>query len=386
MGYSFFETIDLAPADPIFKLTTEFEEDRRPNKVNLSVGLYRDEQLQTPVLKTVKQAEKYLLDTEKSKEYLPISGDPVFVEETKRLIFGDVNRVCGIQTPGGTGALRVAGDFIRDEISSIIALPDPTWPNHPGVFKKCGFKIDTYGYYDVKKHQLNIDAIFKMLRTVPEKSVVLFHACCHNPTGADLSRDEWNQVATVVKERKLLPLFDFAYQGFGDGIEEDAYPIRSFVKQSIECVVTASYSKNFGLYSERVGALFITTNTEQSAKHVLSKLKVYARTLYSNPPKHGAAIVAHILSDPALRKEWEKEVDEMRHRIDSLRDKFVHALQKSYLKNRKGMFCYLGLETEKVKRLKEQFGIYMAEGGRMNLAGLSRQNFDYVITSLNAQI
>ena len=383
MGYSFFETIDLAPADPIFKLTTEFEEDRRPNKVNLSVGLYRDEELQTPVLKTVKRAEKYLLDHERSKEYLPIGGDPVFVEETKRLIFGDVKNICGIQTPGGTGALRVAGDFIRDEISATIALPDPTWPNHPGVFKKCGFKIETYPYYDVKKHQLNTDAIFKMLKTVPEKSVVLFHACCHNPTGADLSREEWNQVAALVKERKLLPLFDFAYQGFGEGIEEDAYAIRSFVKQSIECVVTASYSKNFGLYSERVGALFVATNSIQP---VLSKLKVYARTLYSNPPKHGAAIVAHILSDPTLKKEWMKEVDDMRHRIDSLRKEFVRAANVSYLKNRKGMFCYLGLESDKVKRLKEEFGIYMAEGGRMNLAGLSRQNFDYVITSLNAQI
>lgn len=381
MEYSFFERVGLAPADPIFKLTTEFEEDRRPNKVNLSVGLYRDEELRTPVLKTVKQAEKYLLESEKSKEYLPIGGDPVFVEKTKQLIFGDEKNICGIQTPGGTGALRVAGDFIRNEISSTIALPDPTWPNHPGVFKKAGFTIVTYPYYDAEKHRLNTEAIFKMLRTVPEKSVVLFHACCHNPTGADLSHDEWNEVAAVVKTRRLLPLFDFAYQGFGDGIEEDAYPIRSFVEKSIECVVTASYSKNFGLYSERVGALFIATNSTQP---VLSKLKVYARTLYSNPPKHGAAIVAHILSDPTLKSEWVKEVDRMRHRIESLREEFVRAADVSYLKNRKGMFCYLGLEAEKVKRLKEEFGIYMAEGGRINLAGLSRQNFDYVVTSLNA--
>jgi aspartate aminotransferase len=393
MGYSFFERVAEAPTDAIFHLATAFMTDPRPHKVNLSVGIYRDENLQTPVLKTVKSAEKYLLAQETTKEYLPISGDPLFIEETGRLIFGDTyhERICGMQVPGGTGGLRVGADFVKQEVSDIIAIPDPTWPNHPGIFKQSGFKIHPFSYYDLKKQQLDTHSIFEMLKTVPAQSTVLFHACCHNPTGADLSMDEWEKVAGIMKERELLPFFDFAYQGFGEGIEEDARVIRLFVKKSLECVVASSYSKNFGLYSERVGALFVAVQSESAAKHVLSKLKIIARTSYSNPPKHGAAIVGHILSNAELKKEWTKEVDGMRHRLELLRKKFVEALQAgqkkrdfSYLLNRVGMFCFLGLEKEKVVKLREEYGIYMADGGRMNLAGLSQQNFNYVIQSMIA--
>jgi aspartate aminotransferase len=389
MGYSFFEQVDQAPADAIFHLTTAFMADSRPNKVNLSVGIYRDDQLQTPILKTVKAAEKYLLAHEMSKEYLPISGDPLFVEECGRLIFGDIydKRICGMQVPGGTGGLRIGADFVRQEVSHTIAIPDPTWPNHHGIFKQSGLKIHSFSYY--KDHQLDTHSIFEMLEKVPEKSTVLFHACCHNPTGADLTTDAWAEVAEVMQKRRLLPFFDFAYQGFARGVEEDAMVIRSFVKKSMECVVVSSFSKNFGLYSERVGSIFVAAQSERAALHVLSNLKIFARTSYSNPPKHGSAIVAHILSNGDLKKEWMGEVDAMRHRLDALRKEFVRALQAgqkkrdfSYLLNRVGMFCYLDLEEEKVARLREEYGIYMADGGRMNLAGLSRQNFEYVIDSM----
>ncbi len=393
MGDSFFEHVAEAPADAIFKLNTAFMEDLRSHKVNLSVGVYRDGHLMTPILKSVKSAEKYLLDNETTKEYLPISGDAQFIKETGRLIFGDGYdaRICGMQVPGGTGGLRIGADFVKQEVSDTIGLPDPTWPNHPGIFKQSGYKIHTLPYYDLKKHRLNSEALFEALQQAPAGSVILFHACCHNPTGADLSAEEWNYAAKIMKQKKLLPFFDFAYQGFGKGLEEDAHPIRTFVQEGMECVVVSSFSKNFGLYSERVGALFVVTHNEKSARHVLSKLKIFARTSYSNPPKHGAAIVSHILSNKELKKEWAQEVGVMRHRIESLRKEFVLALQAgqkkrdfSYLQHRLGMFCFLGLEQEKVQRLREEYGIYMADAGRMNLAGLSQQNFNYVIQSMIA--
>lgn len=391
MGNSFFDYVSEAPADAIFNLTTAFMEDRRAQKVNLSVGIYRDEKLRTPVLKSVKAAEKYLLVHEKNKEYLPIGGDRRFVEECGKLVFGDTlpTHICGLQVPGGTGGIRIGADFVRQEVSDTIAIPNPTWPNHLGVFRQAGFKINSFSYYNTKKQQLDTEALFSMLEQAPARSVVLFHACCHNPTGADLDLPMWNRVADIMKNRFLLPFFDFAYQGFGRGIEEDAEPIRLFVKKNLECLVATSYSKNFGLYSERVGALFVSTKTETAACHVLSKLKIFARTAYSNPPKHGAAIVEHILSHPGLKKKWMKEVDEMRDRIRDLREQFVSALSSNQTKvdfssllNQMGMFCYLGLDKEKVAKLRDEYGIYMAEGGRINLAGLSRQNFNYVVESL----
>ncbi|MBP7075133.1 MAG: aspartate/tyrosine/aromatic aminotransferase [Rhabdochlamydiaceae bacterium] len=395
MGDSFFEHVTEAPADAIFKLTGAFMEDPRSHKVNLSVGVYRDEHLLTPILKSVKSAEKYLLDNETTKDYLPISGDAQFIKETGRLIFGDAYdaRICGMQVPGGTGGLRIGADFVKQEVSDTIGLPDPTWPNHPGIFKQSGYKIHAFPYYNIKNNRLDMEGLFEALQKAQPGSVILFHACCHNPTGADLNADEWSRVAKIMKQKKLLPFFDFAYQGFGKGLEEDALAIRIFVKELLECVVVSSYSKNFGLYSERVGALFVVTQNEKSAQHVLSKLKTFARTFYSNPPRHGAAIVSHILSNRELKKEWMKEVDVMRHRIDHLRKEFVLALQAgqkkrdfSYLQHRFGMFCFLGLEQEKVQRLREEYGIYMADGGRINLAGLSQQNFNYVIQSMIAVV
>ncbi len=393
MVHSFFDKVIEAPADAIFKLAGAFIADPRPHKVNLSVGVYRDDELHTPILKSVKTAEKYLLSHETTKEYLPISGDAQYIELSGRLIFGDQygDHICGMQVPGGTGGLRIGADFTKQEVSDLISIPDPTWPNHPGVFKQSGYKVVSFPYYDLKSHRLNLNGIFEMLQKAPPRSVVLFHACCHNPTGADLSPDEWDKVAETMKERELLPFFDFAYQGFGRGIEADAEPIRSFVKKSMECVVVSSNSKNFGLYSERVGGIFVVTKNKKAAANALSKLKIFARTSYSNPPRHGAAIISHILSHDDLEKEWMKEVDAMRHRLSTLRKEFVEALQGgqnkrdfSYLEHRLGMFCFLGLESAKVEQLREEYGIYMADGGRMNLAGLSQQNFKYVIQSMIA--
>jgi aspartate aminotransferase len=391
MEHSFFEQVTMAPPDAIFQQALAFKADTRPFKVDLNVGLYRDEKLQTPVLETVKAAEKYLLAHETSKEYLPINGDPIFIEACGRLIFGDLyqERICGMQVPGGTGGLKVGADFVKQEVSDTITLPDPTWPNHRGVFHQSGFEVNSFSYYDIKNHQLNMQEIFNMLESIPAGSTVLFHACCHNPTGADLTLTQWEKVAEIMKQRQLLPFFDFAYQGFGRGIEEDAGAIRLFIKKGMECVVASSYSKNFGLYAERAGALFVATSSKNAAESVLSKLKIFARTSYSNPPKHGAAIVGHILSNQELKQAWVKEVNAMRYRLETLRKEFVAELnggQKkrdfSYLLDRNGMFCFLGFEQAQVLKLKEEYGIYMAEGGRMNLAGLCMQNFNYVIRSL----
>ncbi len=395
MGKSFFNGIAEAPSDAIFQLTAAFNADPRLHKVNLSVGLYRDESLQTPILESVKAAEHYLISHEITKEYLPIAGDPLYIEESGRLIFGDKlwtahrERICGIQTPGGTGGLRIGGELLRQDIGSTIAIPDPTWPNHSAIFKQCGLSVHLYPYYDPQSHSLDLDSIFEMLQNLPPRSAALFHACCHNPTGADPSEKTWNELMQLIQEKEALLFFDFAYQGFGQGLDEDAYAIRLAVQKGLECVVASSYSKNFGLYSERVGTLFAVAENEIAARHVLSKLKVLARTSYSNPPRHGSAIVAHILSTPSLRKQWSKEVDSMRDRLNRLRKTFVLALQSgrkkidfSYLLDRAGMFCFVGLEKDKVRKLQEEYGIYMTSDGRINLAGLSGQNLPYVVESM----
>lgn len=395
MGSSFFDRVSCAPADAIFQQQQAFKNDPRPHKVNLSIGLYQDEMLQTPILKTVKNAEKVLISQETTKEYLPISGDPLYLEESGQLIFGQMlwrerrENICGVQTPGGTGGLRIGAEFLRQEISKTIAIPDPTWPNHTGIFKQCGYQVHSYSYYDTRSGLLKIESILETLKKAPCRSIVLLHACCHNPTGADPSEKEWNAISELLREKELLPFFDFAYQGLGKGLEEDAQVIRSFVKRSIECVIAFSHSKNFGLYSERVGGVFVTAKNRSAAENVLSQLKVCARVCYSNPPRHGAAIVAQILSNLELREGWIKEVDAMRERIDRLRKEFVSALQNqqkvkdfSSLFSRVGMFCFLGLSDAQVSALREEDGIYMSSGGRINLAGLCDSNLERVTDAI----
>jgi aspartate/tyrosine/aromatic aminotransferase len=395
MGKLFFHHITPAVLDPIFGLTVIFEADKRPNKINLGVGQYRNDELVTPVLESVKLAETFLLSEEKSKEYLPIAGDSAYLNKVGALVFGEFfwagegKRVCGVQTLGGTGALRVGGEFLKQEVGERIAISDPTWPNHRGVFSRCGIVVEAYPYYDIKTNTLEFDRMFQYLKNLTPGAVVLLQPCCHNPTGADLSLDQWKLVLKLFKENGLLPFFDFAYQGFGRSIEEDAKIIRLFAAEGMEMLVACSHSKNFGLYSERVGALYVASESPKTAEAVLSKLKTIVRTNYSNPPRHGAAIVAHILSTPVLKKIWEQEVQIMHNRIEKLRSAFVEALVSRSLKrnylflaNRVGMFCFSGLKKEEVERLQKEFAIYMPLDGRINIAGLSDENLQTVVDAI----
>ncbi len=388
----FFHHVNPAPVDPIFGLTAAFNADPRADKINLSVGLYRDDRLLTPVLESVKEAEKFLLREEKTKEYLPISGDPIFVNEIGAVVFGDFfwtrekNRICGIQTLGGTGALRIGGDFLKQEVGEKISISDPTWPNHQGVFTRCGMEISHYPYYDLNRQTLEFDRAFAFLKKLTPGSIVVLQPCCHNPTGADFSHEEWKSLLSLFQKNGILPFFDFAYQGFGKNLDEDASPIRLFASEGMEMVVASSQSKNFGLYSERVGALYIVTESPETAEAVLSKLKVLCRTHYSNPPRHGASIVAHILSTPALAQKWEEEVRTMRERIEKFRHLFVDALPQNYryLEKRTGMFCFTGLKRDQVERLQKEYGIYMTSDGRMNIAGLNEHNLPIVVEALTS--
>ncbi|HEX2580094.1 MAG TPA: amino acid aminotransferase [Rhabdochlamydiaceae bacterium] len=395
MSKLFFHTVTSAILDPVFGLTTLFEADHRVNKINLGVGQYRNEKLMTPVLESVKLAETFLLREEESKEYLPIAGDARYLNKVGALVFGEFfwaresRRVSTIQALGGTGALRVGGEFLKLEVGERVVISDPTWPNHRGVFTSCKMAVDVYPYYDMRSQKLEFDRMVQYLKNLTPGTTVVLHACCHNPTGADLSMDQWKSLLKIFKENGLLPFFDFAYQGFGSSIEEDAKAIRLFAAEGIEMLVACSHSKNFGLYSERIGALYVVTESAKIAKAVESKLKIIARTNYSNPPRHGAAIVSHILSEPMLKKMWEQGVAGMQSRIEKMRRAFVEALSSRsmkrnylYLAERVGMFCFSGLKKEEVERLQKEFAIYMPLDGRINLAGLSNENLLTVVDAI----
>ncbi len=394
MAKLFFNHVAPAPPDPILDLTIAFNQDTRPTKVNLSVGLYRNEELATPVLKCVKKVEKALLEKEKSKEYLPIDGDKGYVAKVGALIFGEFfwmgesKRIYGAQTAGGTGALRLGADFLKQEVGERIAISDPTWPNHSGVFNRAGMKVEIYPYYDFQKQKLDFDRCMQFFKGLTPGTAVLLHACCHNPTGADLTMEQWQKLSRLFLENGLLPFFDMAYQGFSQGIEEDAAPLRLFVREGHEMVVAYSVSKNFGLYGERTGALFIVSESEDVAQKSGSKARAIIRTTYSNPPRHGAKIVLEILSDPQLKKEWEGEVDGMRKRVCEMRQMFAGALGRSskkdfrFLADCSGMFCYTGLDKEQVQRLNREFGIYMTGDGRINVVGLNQKNLKYVVDAI----
>jgi aspartate/tyrosine/aromatic aminotransferase len=395
MGKLFFHHVGAALQDSIFGLAAAFDADQRSHKINLSVGQYRDERLVTPVLESVKLAETFLLREEQTKEYLPIAGDSFFLNKIGALVFGDFfwaaegRRICAIQALGGTGALRLGGEFLKQEVGERVAISDPTWPNHRGVFTQCGMLVEAYPYYDVRRNVQEFDRMHQYLKNLTPGSIVVLQPCCHNPTGADLSLDHWKLLLKLFKENSLLPFFDFAYQGFGRSIEEDPQVIRLFASEGMEMLVACSQSKNFGLYSERVGALFVVAESQKTAETVLTKLKTIARTNYSNPPRHGAAVVSHILSTPVLKQLWQKEVQGMNKRIEKLRMRFVeelvsHSRKKDYryLAQRVGMFCFTGLQKEEVERLQRDFAIYMPLDGRINIAGLSDQNLSSVVDAL----
>lgn len=394
---NFFNQVVLAPPDPILGLTVAFHRDPRKNKVNLGVGLYRDEYLCTPVMRAVKQAEKRGLAQEKSKEYLPIEGDGDFLSALSQLVFGEAlwmahrERICGVQTPGGTGALRVAADFLKKHGRQEIWTSMPTWSNHTGLFQSAGWEVRTYPYYDFQRHCVDFEKMRGSLLTISPGSVVLLHASCHNPTGADLDKKQWQEVASLCKERGLLPFFDGAYQGLGEGLTQDVESIRWFIEQGVESVIAVSQSKNFSLYGERVGALWIHTGSKKEAESVLSRLKQSVRVHYSNPPLHGASIVRMILQDPVLRREWELELTAMRERITRMRGALMEAiagqrssLRFAHLRHGRGMFGFTGLSPEEVDHLREAFGIYMTQDGRINLCGLNGDNLSYVAQALMA--
>lgn len=375
-----FEKAVLAPPDAIFGLQAAFQADPRKNKINLSIGVYKDLRLDTPILHVVKKVEEEILRSEKSKEYFPIDGDKNFLEHSGHLVFGPLwdKRIAAVQTVGGTGALRIGGEFLQQEGVEEIYIPHPTWPNHPSIFKRCRLKVANYSYYDREKLQIDL----KALEHLKEGSVVLLHACCHNPTGADPSDAEWKKLSQLFLKKKLVPFFDFAYQGFGRGLEEDARAVRQFAEDGHEMLVAYSYAKNFGLYGERVGVLYAVTKTTERAHRAQSQLKAIIRANYSNPPRHGALIVKEILASPALKKEWERELEEMRGRINRFRELFVKKTGFTFLKDRYGMFSFCDLTESQVKRLMDEYAIYMTGDGRINIAGLNEDNLTYVAESI----
>jgi aspartate/tyrosine/aromatic aminotransferase len=362
----------------------------------LGVGVYKDATGNTPILASVKEAEDRLLQSETSKNYLPIDGLPAFNSATQTLLFGAdyeiirTKRAVTAQAPGGTGALRVAADTVAKLMKgATVWLSDPTWPNHPSVFQSAGLAVKSYPYFDAKNNGLAFDAMLATLGQIPAGDVVVLHGACHNPTGVDLSPEQWEAVAEVVTARKLLPLVDFAYQGFADGLMEDAVGLHTLAKRGIELLVANSYSKNFGLYNERIGALTVVAANEEAAQTLLSHVKQVIRANFSNPPAHGGAIVAAVLNDPRLRAQWEREVGEMRDRINSLRHLFVETLNEkgvqrdfSFIARQRGMFSFSGLNPDQVKQLRDDYAIYIVGSGRISVAGMSEESMEYLCAAI----
>ena len=398
--FPMFEKVSLAPADPILGLTSEFKADTNPEKINLSVGVYQDASGVTPVLASVKEAERRLVETEKSKGYLPIDGAAEYALGVQQLLLGEGSeliasgRVTTSHTPGGTGALRVAANFLRSEFpDSKLWLSAPTWPNHPKIFQAAGVTTETYAYFDRETNGLDFAAMAASLKKIPAGDVVLLHGCCHNPTGIDPTLEQWQEIAEIVSERKLLPLVDFAYQGFADGLQEDSAGLTAILAKCDELLICSSFSKNFGLYRERVGALTAISSSKEVAAAVQSQIKAGVRSNYSNPPAHGAAVVTTVLTDAALRTQWEKELAEMRERIASMRTLFVDTLKAkgvpgdfSFITGQRGMFSFSGLTPEQVERLKKEFAIYIVGSGRINVAGMTAANMNRLCMAIKSVV
>ncbi|MEA9809271.1 amino acid aminotransferase [Xanthomonas campestris pv. raphani] len=389
---SFFANVEQVPGDPILGLTEAYNADSRPNKVNLGVGIYYDENGRIPLLRAVRKIEQQLALDAKPRGYLPIDGLAAYDKATQELLFGAESalvasgRVATSQTVGGSGALRVGADLLKKLLpTSTIAISNPSWENHRAVFGAAGFEVVDYTYFDAASHGLNFDGMLADLAKLEPGTVVLLHACCHNPTGADLSREQWKQLAGLLKERNLFPFVDIAYQGFDKGIEADAYAVRLLAAEGIDTyVVASSYSKSFSLYGERVGALSVVSATAAEAKAVQSQVKRIIRTIYSSPSTHGAALVAGVLTSPELRDVWEQELTEMRERIHALRAGLVAKLaalgapEFEFIQRQAGMFSYSGLTKSQVDRLRDEFAIYAVGTGRICVAALSQRNLDYV--------
>lgn len=393
-----FASVPAAPADPILGLTEAFQKDPRPGKVNLGVGVYLDENGRVPILRCVAEAQRRWIEQEDTKTYLPIDGITSYNEASQRLVLGADSlaaaegRAVTIQTLGGTGALRVGAEFVRRFLpETVVAISTPSWPNHKPVFEAAGLEVRAYAYYDPAHHMVDLDGMLASLRELPEGSVVVLHACCHNPSGADPTREEWLRIRDVVLEKQHLPFFDFAYQGLGDGLEEDAFGVRTFVETSAPCLIASSYSKSFSLYRERVGALTVVTGSPDEARRVLSQLKVLVRANVSNPPSFGGQVVAMVLNDASLSSLWREEVEGMRLRILRMRKLFVETLRSigverdfSFITHQKGMFSFLGLSADAMRRLREDYAIYGVESSRVCVAAMNEGNMERVCHAIKA--
>ncbi|MEJ2042976.1 MAG: aspartate/tyrosine/aromatic aminotransferase [Reinekea sp.] len=391
-----FERVEKAPADPILGLTEAFNADSRDNKVNLGVGVFMNDQGITPIPATVKEAERRLLEDEKTKSYLSISGDAEYGRQVQSLLFGLSHNILSnylartAQTPGGTGALRIAAEFMAGELGvDNIWTSSPTWANHGAVFNAAGLNTKPYRYYNAETQGLDFEGMLTDLQEAAPNDAVLFHGCCHNPTGIDPTPEQWQQLADLAESRRFVVLFDFAYQGFATGVEEDAVGLRLFAEKVPELLVASSFSKNFGLYNERVGAFTLVAADRTVADDAFSKVKTIIRANYSNPPAHGAKIVSIILSDEQLRAQWIDEVNAMRDHIQKVRKLFVEHLKAqgvdqdfSFIERQNGMFSFSGLTPEQVVQLKEQYGIYIVGSGRINVAGLTSQNIETVCKAI----
>ncbi|WP_308514143.1 amino acid aminotransferase [uncultured Turicimonas sp.] len=396
MSTSVFDVVEMAPDDPILGLNEAFKTDPRKEKVNLSIGVYCTEEGKVPLLKVVEQTEKKLAEAGAPHTYLPISGIPAFTSGVQKLIFGPdsevvkTKRAATVQSLGGTGALKVGADFLATVLKNPEAVVSaPTWQNHVAIFESAGFKVGSYPYYDKKTGEIDFPAMLETLKGLKKDTVVILHACCHNPTGVDLTQEQWAQVVDVCRDKGLIPFLDIAYQGFGAGLNEDAGSIRQFADSGIPFFVSNSFSKSFSLYGERIGALTVVCKSEEEAKRVNSKLKSVIRANYSNPPAHGAKIVSAVLNDPELLQQWHEDLKGMRERIKEMRHLLAEALKKegakvdfSFIENQNGMFSFSRLTPEQVQRLKDEFGVYAVKSGRICVASLNKANVDYTAKAI----
>ncbi len=391
-----WKNIQPAPPDSILGLTDEFRKDKNPRKVNLGVGVYKDDTGNTPILRCVKLAETELVEKQASKSYLPISGDPAYAAAVQRLILGEGNEVIGAgravtaHAPGGTGALRVGADLIHQfSPQARVWVSSPTWANHNGIFGAAGFGIERYAYYNPESKGLDFEHMMSDLKKIPAGDVVVLHTCCHNPSGVDLSHGQWRQVAALAAQSGWVPFLDFAYQGFGDGVDEDRFAVEQFAAVGVDFFVASSFSKNFGLYNERVGAITVVTPSASEATVAMSHLKTVIRTNYSNPPSHGGLVASTILNSSELQAMWLAELAEMRNRIVGMRKDLVAGLARqgvegdfSFIEQQRGMFSFSGWSDEVVQWLRKNSSIYVVGGGRINLAGLTTSNIDYVCAAV----
>ena len=393
---SLFTAVELAPRDPILGLNEQFNADTNPNKVNLGVGVYYDDNGKLPLLQCVQAAEKLMMASPKPRGYLPIDGLAAYDSAVKSLVFGadsepvKTGRIATAQGIGGTGGLKIGADFLKKlSPNAKVLISDPSWENHRALFVQAGFTVESHPYYDAEKRGVNFDGMLAALNAAAEGTIVVLHACCHNPTGYDISAAQWTEVIAAVKARKLTPFLDMAYQGFGYGIEEDGAIVGRFVEAGLSFLVSTSFSKSFSLYGERVGALSVLCQSKDEADRVLSQLKLVIRTNYSNPQIHGGTVVATVLNTPELRAQWEQELTEMRVRIKAMRQKLVEGLKAAgveqdmgFITTQIGMFSYSGLSKDQMVRLRSEFGVYGTDTGRMCVAALNSKNIDYVCASI----